>query len=82
MIRNLFHALAAVALVFAVGWFVGQPAVHRQLAASQGARYAVLGLVIALALFALASLVRAFRPKKTPARSSLYDAASPARRGR
>ena len=79
MIRNLAHALAAVALVFVVGWFVGQPAVHRQLAASQGARYAVLGLVIALALFALASLVRAFRPKKTPARPSLY---APPRRGR
>jgi len=81
MIRNLAHALAAVALIFVIGWAVAQPSLHRQLAASPGARYAALGLVVALVLFALASLVRAFRPKKTPPRPSFY-AAAPARRGR
>jgi len=81
MIRNLASALVAAALVAAVGWFVNQPSVHRQLAASPGARYAVLGLVVVLALFVLVSVVRAFMPKKAPARPS-FTRAAPVRRGR
>jgi len=82
MIRNLFHALAALAALAVVGWYVDQPSAHRQLAASPGARYAVLGFDIVLVLIALLSLVRAFRPaKKTPPRPS-FTPASPPRRGR
>lgn len=79
MIRNLAHALAGAILILVVGWLTAQPSVHHQMAGSQGARYAILGLIAGLALFAVASLVRAFRPKRQPAGSPY---AAPAKRGR
>jgi len=81
MIRNLGHALASTALILVVGWMTVQPSIHRQLAGSQGARYAVLGLVVVLALIAVVSVVRAFMPKKAPPRSG-FTYAAPVKRGR
>ena len=78
MIRNLAHALVSAALVLVVGWMTAQPSIHRQLAASQNARYAVGSLIVVLALFTLVSVVRAFRPKQkaSPRTSSPYAAPS------
>lgn len=82
MIRNLARALASAALILVVGWTTAQPSIHRQMAGSQGARYAALGLIVVLALFTVVSVVRAFRSKeKTSARPS-FTYAAPVKRGR
>jgi hypothetical protein len=82
MIRNLAHALASAALILVVGQLTAQPSIHRQLAGSQGARYAVLGLIVVLALFTAVSVVLAFRPKRKPPPRPSFTPAAPVRRGR
>jgi hypothetical protein len=64
MIRNLTHAAVCAALILVTGWVVNQPSVVRQMAAHPGSRFAVLGLIVTLALIAVVSVASAFRPKK------------------
>lgn len=82
MIRNLAHALVSAALILIVGWMTVQPSIHHQLAGSQGARYAVLGLIVVLALITAVSVVGAFRPKRKPSPRPSFTPAAPSRRGR
>jgi hypothetical protein len=66
MFRNLLHAAAGAALILAEGWLVAQRSMSQWMAAHHYARYAALGLFLALGVFTAASIVRAFRPKPAP----------------
>jgi hypothetical protein len=79
MIKNLSHALLGAVAFFALGWLVIQPAQVTWMTHHKDAHYALAGALVVLALFALVSLVKAFRPAKEKTARPAYSFAGSGR---